>query len=101
MQDPLDKYVSDLIVEKNGTDTPETHAALLKDVNEAIDQALVEALPLAQLEKLEVAVNNGGEVTDNLVEQLLIEAGADPEGIVNATLQNFHNNYMKGENNGE
>jgi len=96
MQDPLDKYVSDLIVAKGSTDTPEEHASLLNNINEAIDQALIEALPLAQLDKLETATTNGSEMPDDYVGQLLIEAGINPEEIINATLQRFRNDYMKG-----
>lgn len=101
MQDPLDKYLSELIAARGLIDSPEAREALAEQVNDALDQALVEALPLEQLDKLEAATQDGGEIADGFVEQLLSEAGINPDNIITKTLQSFRDNYVKGENNGE
>lgn len=99
MQDPLDNYLSELIAAKGISDTPEVRAALADEVNEALDQALIEALPLAQLDKLEQATESDKSPDDEVLERLLVEAGVNPGDIINAALQDFRNNYLKGENN--
>lgn len=96
MQDPLDRYLSELIATKGISDTPEAREALANEVNNALDQALIEALPLAQLDKLENATKDGGELPDGFIEQLLNEAGIDPNVIIDKALQEFRNNYTVG-----
>ena len=44
MQDPLESFVAGLITTKGEPDTPERHAELLKEVNDAIDQAFLMAM---------------------------------------------------------
>lgn len=101
MQDPLDRYLSELIAAKGLSDSPETRDALAEQVNNTLDQALIEALPLAQLDKLEAATKDGGEVADGFIEQLLSEAGIDSDKIIVETLESFRDSYMKGGNDGE
>ena len=96
MQDPLDIYLSELIAAKGISDTPEAREALANEINAALDQALIEALPLAQLDKLENATKDGGELPDGFIEQLLNEAGIDPNVIIDKILQEFRNNYVIG-----
>lgn len=95
MQDPLESFVAGLITTKGEPDTPERHAELLKEVNDAIDQAFLMAMPEEQLSKLEVAIKED-QVDDALIEQLLTEAGANPDEIMRQTLINFRAQYMKG-----
>lgn len=96
MKDPLDTYVADLLKERGQADTEEARQALLAEVNAAIDQALIEALPLKQLDELERATEEGS-TDEALLEKLLNEVGADTDGIVSETLKTFRNNYLKGE----
>ncbi len=96
MQDPLDRYLSELIATKGISDTPEAREALANEVNNALDQALIEALPLTQLDKLENATKDGGELPDGFIEQLLNEAGIDPNVIIGKALQEFRKNYAIG-----
>ena len=96
MQDPLDIYLSELIAANGISDTPEAREALANEINAALDQALIEALPLAQLDKLENATKDGGELPDGFIEQLLNEAGIDPNVITGKALQEFRNNYAIG-----
>lgn len=96
MQDPLEMYVENLLKTKGEPNTPESRSLLLNKVNEAIDKALIEALPLKQLDKLENATEQN-QVSENIVEELLAEANANPSKIINDTLTNFQNEYIKGE----
>ena len=95
MQDPLEEYVVNLLKSKGEPDTPESRAALLEKANEAINKALVEALPLEQLAKLEDATKEN-QVDDSTVEKLLTEVGADPSKIISDAMNAFKNEYMKG-----
>lgn len=95
MQDPLESFVAGLIKAKGEPDTPERHAELLKEVNDVIDQAFLEAMPEEQLTKLEAAVKEE-QVDDNLIEQLLAEAGANPDEIMRQALIDYRNQYLKG-----
>ena len=96
MQDPLEQYVVKLLKDKGVPDTPEARNDLLDRVNAATNQALIAALPLAQLEKLEEATKSG-QVEDSLIDQLLSEAGADPAMILKEALDQFRNEYLKGD----
>lgn len=94
MGDPLDEYITKLLALRREPET--ARAGLTAEVNVAIDQALIEALPLKQLDKLEEATKNGA-VSDGLVEELLAEVGVSPEEIIEQVLDNFEKN-AKGEN---
>jgi len=95
MKDSLDAYVADLLKDKGQPDSEEMHQALLVKVNDSIDQALIEALPLKQLDELEQATSEG-RTDESLLEKLLNEVGADTDKIISETLKNFRNNYLKG-----
>lgn len=95
MQDPLESFVAGLITTKGEPDTPERHAELLKEVNDAIDQAFLMAMREEQLSKLEAAIKED-QVDDALIEQLLTEAGANPDEIMRQALIDFRTQYMKG-----
>lgn len=97
MQDSLEPYVVELLKAKGAADTPEARQSLLANVNAAIDQALIEALPLAQLDRLEAATQSR-QINDGLVEQLLAEAHVDPSEIIKTTLATFKTTYLKGAN---
>lgn len=96
MHDPLEIYIEKLLRVKGELDTPESRSILLDKVNEAVDKALVEALPLKQLDKLENLAKTN-QMNENTMEELLAEVGISPEKIISETLTNFQNNYMKGE----
>ncbi len=96
MEDPLDAYVTQLLSEKGEPDTLESHQVLLDEVNEAVDQALIGALPLKQLDELEAATQEG-RVDDALLEKLLGEVGVDADQVMQEALENFRNKYLKGE----
>ena len=55
MSDPLENYVANLLREKGVPDSAGARSELLARVNDAIDQALVEALSDEQLSTLEAA----------------------------------------------
>lgn len=95
MQDPLESFIAKLLREKGKPETAESRTQLLAAVNNAIDQALIEALPLKQLDKLEAATNEN-RVDDALLEQLLSEAGIKSDEIINKTLEKFQDEYLKG-----
>lgn len=95
MQNPLEAYAAKLLDSKGEPDTPESRSRLLGQINEAIDTALIEALPLKQLDKLETSASEGN-VNEDTVEALLMEVGANPSKIINETLTKFQNEYLKG-----
>ena len=95
MQDPLETYVAKLLKAKGEPETEESKSALLDKINDAIDQALIEALPLKQLDELEKATAEN-RVDDNTIERLLNEVGADPSEIMKKTLDDFQHKYLKG-----
>ena len=96
MQDPLETYCRKLIKEKGEPETAKSRSDLLKIVNDAIDRALLGALPEEQFSKLEVAVKENN-VNDDLIEQLLSEAGVDSEKVIKETLDSFRNEFLKGD----
>ena len=98
MQDPIESYVSKILNMRGEADTTEAHAKLSEEINDAIDQALIGALPLPQLDKLEAAAAND-TVSDTLIEQLLKEAGVDSKKIIQDVLQKFQNNNQEGAKN--
>lgn len=98
MQDPLDSQVTKILAIRGEPDTAEAHAKLLQEINDAIDEALLEALPLQQLDKLEAALARN-EATDDLVERLLAESNIDSTAIINSVLQKYQGNITKGAEN--
>lgn len=96
MQDPLETYVVNLLRVKGEPETAEVRTDLLKRVNDAVDQALIEALPIEQLDKLENATKES-RVDDNLVEQLLNETGINSETVIRKALDSFRREYLEGE----
>ena len=98
MQDPLGSFIVELIKTKGEPDTPEHRAELLKAANDAVDQAMLEAMSPEQLDKLEAAIKEDN-VDDSFIEQLLIEAGAKPDEIMRQALVDFREQYLKGVSN--
>lgn len=98
MQDPLDPHVTKILAMRGEPDTAEAHARLSQEINDAIDQAILEALPLQQLDKLEAAAANN-TVTEDLVEHLLAEAHIDSKAIIDSVLQKYQNDTQKGVEN--
>lgn len=95
MQDPLEIYVEKLLKAKGETSSPESRSRLLGEVNKVVDKALIEALPLKQLDKLENSAKNN-QVDDKLVEELLSEVGVTPSKVIRDTLMAFQKEYIKG-----
>ena len=95
MQEPLGVYAAELLKTKGEPETEGSKSALIQEVNNVINQALIEALPLNQLDKLEKATAEN-RLDDNTIEQLLNEAGIDPDAIVKKTLDDFRHAYLKG-----
>ena len=96
MNDPLSEYVAQLMKAKGVADSEEARAELLEKVNDAVDEALLEALPLDQLDKLEAAAKEDA-IGENMIDDLLDEAGVDAEQITAETLAQFKDSYLKGE----
>ena len=96
MQDPLESYVSKLLKEKGVSETAEARQELQKKINEYIDQSLLGALPLTQLDELEKAAKDE-QVDDGMVERLLSEAGTDPSAVIKKALETFRENYLRGD----
>ena len=95
MQDPLEMYVVKLLRAKGEPETVESKSLLMDRVNDAVDQALIEALPLKQLDQLEQATKND-HVDSDMVERLLDEVGAKPSDIIKKALDDFAREYLKG-----
>ena len=98
MQESLDKYVSQLLSEKGVPETPESHAAIIEQIDEVVNQALVDSLPIEQLDKLQQAVE-AKTVDDDLFSSLLREANINVDEITNSALSKFRNDYLKGAEN--
>lgn len=96
MQDSLKQYVSELIKKKGLSETVDLHQRLSQEVSAYIDQALLEALPLSQLDKLEEAAKDE-RVNDETIEQLLSESNIDPNQIVRDALDEFSKKYLEGD----
>jgi len=95
-RDPLDSFVTRLLQQKGIADDSATHNQLKQEVEEAIDQAFLEALPLTQLDKLEEK-SNTGEVDATYIESLLDEVGVKSEDVARDALSKFEDRYLKGE----
>ena len=93
---PLDAYIAELLKESGTPDTDEARADLSGRINDAIDQALLEALPLKQLDELEAAVKED-KVDEGLITRLLEEAGVSSEQVIKSALDQFKSDYVKGE----
>lgn len=91
---PLDKYITDLLEAKQTPDTMENHAKLTEEVNDYIDNALLEALPDEALDKL-TDLAESDSMPDNIVEDLLREAGKDPAQIIKDALIKFKADYQE------
>ena len=95
MSDPLENYVANLLREKGVPDSAGARSELLARVNDAIDQALVEALSDEQLSTLEAAAKED-RVDEGMMARMLQESGATPKDITANALRVFRDNYLKG-----
>lgn len=95
MQDPLESYVTKILNMRGEPDTADNRAKLSEELNDAIDQAILEALPLQQLDKLESAAAQNN-VTEGLIDQLLAEANLDPKAIIDSVIQKYLNTNQEG-----
>ena len=91
---PLDAYVDELLGEESSDQAKRKE--LMSKVNEAIDQALIESLPMPQLDKLEQAVKER-RINDQVLTDLLEEAHVNTAVVVHVVLNDFRTNYLKGE----
>ena len=96
MRDPLELYCLKLLRDNGEVETEKSRTDLMKKANDAIDRALLNALPSEQLDKLEAA-NKEGKVDDDYIGQLLSEAGVNPDEVVKKTLDEFREEYLKGD----
>lgn len=95
MKDPLEIYVNNLLSARGQAVSEENRSNLLREVSSAISKALLESLPLAQLDQLE-DIAQAGEVQPSVLERILADANVDTQGIIDNTLRNFQVNYLKG-----
>lgn len=94
MEELYGQFVDDLLSNKGVTATPEQRDALLSHIDQAVDKALLEALPTEQLAKLDAA-NKTDTVDDDIVERLLDEAGVDSVSIIKKTLDDYKNKFLQ------
>ena len=95
------EFVAKLLRLRGVPDTPKARANLLKRVNKAIDNSIVDvlkALPPEQFDQLKAAVQAGkyGD-TNNIVEcgRFLTDVGADPDQVIKKALEKFARKYLK------
>ena len=90
----LDVYVSDLLAAKGMKDDPETHAELLDAVQEAVNHAIIGALPSADVARLEYLSNS--EPTEEEITRLIENADFNSEEVVKRALERFRDDFLKG-----
>ena len=96
MQEPIDKYASQLLGEKGIAETPEIRADLVEQLNDAIDRALFESLTIEQIDELKQA-DAEGRATDEMLQQMLASARINTTEVANKALVEFREKYLKGE----
>ena len=94
MEELYGQFVDELLTKKGITATPEQREALLNHIDEAVNNALLGALPEEQLNKLDGA-RELDIVDDGMVERMLAEAGVDPADVVSKTLDNYREKFMQ------
>jgi hypothetical protein len=93
----LDIFVSDLLAAKGMKDDPETHAELLAVVQENVNQAIIGALPSADVARLEYLANS--DPTEEEIAQLIENADFDHTEVVKRALEKFRDEFLRGGNN--
>lgn len=94
MEELYGKYVDELLARKGVIATSEQRSALLAHIDQAVDKALLEALPTEQLRKLNES-SKANSVDDDIVEHLLVEAGVDPANVIQNVLNNYKNSFLQ------
>ena len=96
MEELYGSFVDDLLKQKGIEATPEQRESLFAYIDQEVDKALLEALPMEQLDKLEAATREG-TVNDNTIEQLADEAGLDLQSTMKEILENIRDDFLKEE----
>ena len=93
----LDVFVSDLLAAKGMQDDPKTHAELLDAVQESVNQAIIGALPSADVARLEYLSND--EPTEEEISRLIENADFNSEEVVKRAMERFRDAFLKGGQN--
>jgi len=97
--DQLDAFIKDIIDAKqlNGI-TDEAKSGLIEEMRERlldmINRALVEALPEEKVEAFSLLLDNDG-VTEEQIQQFIVESGVDIEKVTAKTLLAFRELYLQ------
>ena len=94
MEELYKQFADDLLASKGVVATPEQRSALLSHIDQAVDMALLGALPKEQLAKLDMA-NKTNTVDDDMIERLLNEAGIDSSSVVQKALEDYKNKFLE------
>lgn len=95
--DPLKPFVDSLLEKSGRSGDDAARAEITNKIDEAVERALIEALPLDQLDKLDEAVKKG-IATEEMVDELLIEGGVDTNSVIEQAMHDFEEDYLKGAN---
>jgi hypothetical protein len=91
----LAAFVERMIEDKGEVSSDELRAKILDDLNGAISDALVDAMPDYLVKLLNEEFDNGAD--DDKIQQAIKESGIDVEAITEKAVRDFREKYLKGE----
>ena len=91
----LAAFVERMIEDKGEVSSDELRAKILDDLNGAISDALVDAMPDYLVKLLNEEFDSGAD--DDKIQQAIKESGIDVEAITEKAVRDFREKYLKGE----
>ena len=91
----LAAFVEQMIEDKGEVSSDELRAKILDDLNGAISDALVDAMPDYLVKLLNEEFDSGAD--DDKIQQAIKESGIDVEAITEKAVRDFREKYLKGE----
>ena len=91
----LAAFVERMIEDKREVSSDELRAKILDDLNGAISDALVDAMPDYLVKLLNEEFDSGAD--DDKIQQAIKESGIDVEAITEKAVRDFREKYLKGE----
>jgi hypothetical protein len=91
----LAAFVERMIEDKGEVSSDELRAKILDDLNGAISDALVDAMPDYLVKLLNEEFDSGAD--DDKIQQAIKESGIDVETITEKAVRDFREKYLKGE----
>ena len=91
----LAAFVERMIEDKGEVSSDELRTKILDDLNGAISDALVDAMPDYLVKLLNEEFDSGAD--DDKIQQAIKESGIDVEAITEKAVRDFREKYLKGE----